>query len=441
MKHILISLSRWEPVFLGILTLLWIGFPRQSPFFFLLLPLFWVGHYFDRGRFFPATDVDLPILILCLLVVGSLFGSLIDLCVSVPKALGIVLGIGFYYSVIRWWQQTNRVRLLCVGYSCIGIFVSFLGFFGADWSSWNAKYPALTNLATRTPALIPALPGAERGFHPNAISGTLALFFPFTLSLALIDCRVWPFNRIAEKMRGVSQTERFLASPLLRSLLWFALLVESIWLILSQARGAWLAMAVAGLFLSIRFLFPRRHGLSWTLPAVFLVGAYAYWFGLLQTSLSVLTSYTGKELSTTLSDRLVIWRWALRAMKEYPLTGMGLDVFRQLAPDLYPGELFRGSFDIAHAHNLWLDVGVSLGLGGMLVYASIWLLNLVALLRLEARGLAPLSHLAGGLLSSWVAFFVFGLADTIPLGSKLGLATWIALALGQILADEANSIM
>ena len=434
MKNLFIPLSRWEPIFLGILTLIWVRFPLRAPLFFLLLPLFWVGHYFDRGRFFPATDLDLPLLFLSLLTLAALLSSPVDISISVPKALGLVLGIGFYYSAIRWWRRAHRLPLLLVGYISLGVLVALLGLFGADWSSWNAKYPILTNLAIHIPSLIPAVPGAERGVYPNAISGILTLFFPFTLYLAFIDPRDGYLNRHDEGKP--SPSELFLASPLFRIFIWFAILVETTWLILSQSRGTWLAMAVAGLFLSLRYLLPGKRRLSWILPAVFLAGVYAYWFGIFSKPLSALNQYAGKELSTTLSDRLVIWGWALQAIKEYPLAGMGLDVFRRLAPDLYPGELFRGSFDFAHAHNLWLDVGVSLGLGGMLVYAYIWMLNFAALLRLEANGPRTLSHLARGLLGCWVAFFVFGLADTIPLGSKLGLTNWIALALGQILADS-----
>ena len=49
-----------------------------------------------------------------------------------------------------------------------------------------------------------------------------------------------------------------------------------------------------------------------------------------------------------------------------------MNMFRRHVYDLYPPFTF-GERDFAHAHNLWLQVAVDLGLPAMIAYIVIWI--------------------------------------------------------------------
>ncbi len=60
---------------------------------------------------------------------------------------------------------------------------------------------------------------------------------------------------------------------------------------------------------------------------------------------------------------------------------MGVGTFRRLVPLIYPYFLISPDTDIAHAHNHLLQVGLDLGLPGLISYVALWLLAGVMLWR------------------------------------------------------------
>jgi putative inorganic carbon (hco3(-)) transporter len=111
---------------------------------------------------------------------------------------------------------------------------------------------------------------------------------------------------------------------------------------------------------------------------------------------------------------------------------MGMNTFRKVMPvryPLFPPPVFPGA-DLAHAHNNLLQAALDLGIPGLVAYASLWLVASVLLVRVYRRsGHRVYRTIACGLGAGLVAHFVFGMADAIPLGSKLGVVFWLTLAL------------
>ena len=71
-----------------------------------------------------------------------------------------------------------------------------------------------------------------------------------------------------------------------------------------------------------------------------------------------------------------LWPNALRALDaigDVPLTGMGYNGFRRVMPVLYPTLLTPTDVDIGHAHNIWLQVALDIGLPGAAAYCWLWL--------------------------------------------------------------------
>lgn len=130
-------------------------------------------------------------------------------------------------------------------------------------------------------------------------------------------------------------------------------------LYLTDSRTA-MAGTVLGLIVLVSDLLPR-----WSVPTVF---ALLLTVGILLTQTSLLDgeaqsfSRSGSESElSTLTGRTDIWEISVGAIEAAPITGYGpgatTDLFKEIKPE---GVL--GSFEINHAHNLWLQLGLIGGL-------------------------------------------------------------------------------
>ena len=127
-------------------------------------------------------------------------------------------------------------------------------------------------------------------------------------------------------------------------------------------------------------------------------------------------------------------------IRDFPFTGMGMGTFRRLARVLYPVPISPLVYDIAHAHNGWLQAALDLGLPGALAYTAVWISG--GKMALEAARLAPSGFTAAalGLFGSVVSSAVFHLTDAVALGSKGGMVWWLMLALIAALWNNARSV-
>jgi putative inorganic carbon (HCO3(-)) transporter len=141
---------------------------------------------------------------------------------------------------------------------------------------------------------------------------------------------------------------------------------------------------------------------------------------------------------TTLSieGRVELWSRALYAIQDFPFTGPGLGAFRQVVHTLYPLFLVGPDTDMAHAHNVFLQVALDLGVPGLVAYLALvgtglWLAWRTARpFRTEASsGSRRDAWLATGIAGSLVAFHIYGLTDAIALGAKPGVALWMLLGM------------
>jgi len=133
--------------------------------------------------------------------------------------------------------------------------------------------------------------------------------------------------------------------------------------------------------------------------------------------------------AASLSGRVEIWSRALYGLHDFPLTGMGMNNFRRLAPLLYPLFLFPLDYDIAHAHNHLLQAGLDLGLPGLIAYLAIWGLAAALLRQVWRRGVLLEQALALGSAAGLLAHFVYGITDVVALGSRPGFLFWFLLGL------------
>jgi putative inorganic carbon (HCO3(-)) transporter len=210
-------------------------------------------------------------------------------------------------------------------------------------------------------------------------------------------------------------------------------LAGSLLLLLSQSRAGWLGGA-AGLAALAWLSWARRQGWARSQRRrwLFLSGAaglsfaavlpLAYRWAAARATLGM----TG--MLETVAFRFEVWRYALEAIADFPLTGTGLGAFRRVVLRLYPITAFPNP-DVAHAHNVFLQLALDIGLPGLAAYLA--LLSTAAVVGWQWLRRAPDDRpvLAAGVLATLLAFHVFGLADTISLGAKPGLLFWWLLGL------------
>ena len=205
-------------------------------------------------------------------------------------------------------------------------------------------------------------------------------------------------------------------------------------MVLSQSRSGWLGM-IAGMLVLLGLWWgvteqPVKRWLGWLLLALVLAGAaFAVWVGpeRWQQLIEEPPRQTAIGSLTTIHFRLEVWTWAVAGIQDFPFSGMGLGSFRQAAWRFYPLSI-PSSYDIAHAHNIFLQVALDLGLPGLVAYLGLLLTAAHAGWR-AARRDPVLRPWAIGLLAGLAALHVYGLTDALAPGAKPALLFWLALGL------------
>jgi putative inorganic carbon (HCO3(-)) transporter len=121
----------------------------------------------------------------------------------------------------------------------------------------------------------------------------------------------------------------------------------------------------------------------------------------------------------SLNGRMEVWSRAIYMIQDFPFTGIGMGTFTPVADALYPFFLAEPG-SISHAHNLFLQVGVDLGIPGLLAWLAIWMLVLVTAWQVYQHGRAIhdgwVMGLGAALCCSQLALVTHGLLDAVTWG-------------------------
>jgi putative inorganic carbon (HCO3(-)) transporter len=132
------------------------------------------------------------------------------------------------------------------------------------------------------------------------------------------------------------------------------------------------------------------------------------------------------------AGRFMIWQRAWYGILDAPLTGIGINAFHLLAQEPYPRlPNFRPDPDITHAHNLFLQTGLDLGLPGLLAYSTLLVMAGATLVRLwrNTQPGRPARLWVVGMAGALAAFLIFNLLDAVTLGARPAVANWFLLGL------------
>ena len=405
------------PVVLAIAPALLFPTPRRLVVL-SVIPVLWVSAGLSGRRFIPKTPMNAGIGLLLAMVGVSLFVTA-DVLFSLGKVSGVVLGVLLFWAITRWLNTPNRLKAATIAFVLTGATLSVAGLIGADWGIYtyfNYKVEAFRRVAQSLPRVISGVPGAEAGFNQNAVAGCLVLFIP--LQIALLTANVGSWLLPVSKSRWPA---RWLV---VLQVLLIALTTGGV--LLMQSRGAWMGLVVA----TVAFLIWYRPRTRLFAVAVTLAVAVLLLVFSMQRAYDLSVSPWGPDMARarTVSGRVEVWSKAIETIRHFPLTGIGMNVFRTVVP-------------VVHAHNHLLQAALDLGLPGLVAYLSLWLVAFSLLTIVYRRSNETIyCAIAGGLGAGLVAHFVFSLADAIPLGAKAGSLFWITLAFTVGLHRIARSV-
>jgi len=406
---------QWAVVVVPVLVAPALLFPRVEWMVLgLTVPAVWVGNFLLKKHFVASTPLNLLLFPLLTMVLVSLYATL-DVEFSLAKVAGTLLGVFVFFGLVQFIDRGHRLWLGISGLCFGGVVFALMSLVITNWGI--GKMGFRTNLGQMFPIRFRGLPGLEEGFNPNPVGGTLVLFIPLLLVLALYLLRTREAaGRVTATPSAGNLAAHGVGMTLLRVSVIVTLLLLGAVLLLSQSRSAWGGFALASGFM----LFVRFRWFRWGTLAVVLVTVVLMW--VFQTEMPLV-----EEIRRS---RFEIWSKAIEGIQDFALTGMGMNSFRKVVHVRYPPVTIASNVDIASAHNHILQAALDLGIAGMVVYVAIW--------AAVARMLAMVGRWSGDLLKRRVAMglgagllaqLVYQTTDAIPLGAKVGIFWWITLGL------------
>ena len=193
-------------------------------------------------------------------------------------------------------------------------------------------------------------------------------------------------------------------------------------LVYTWARGAWLGFILA----AVLFM------LMWNKKAMGLIvaGVVALPFSLPFLPQSIVSRFTsiGDLTDTSTNYRVFIWRGSANLVSDYALTGIG--VGEQAFGRVYPYYSFAGIETAPHAHNLFLQLLIEVGIFGFIIFIAMLICLLQAGFTLAKKGDDKEVRLIGcGALAGIFAALLQGMTDYIWYNYRVYFIFWIVVGI------------
>jgi putative inorganic carbon (HCO3(-)) transporter len=385
---------------------------RMLPWTLVVAGLFWIVRYLAFGHFSVRTAADWPIILLMMMLPVTLWTTALPE-VTRLAIYRLLVGVALYYAIVNWATCLPRLRLLARGAILLGLLLALLALVSVEWSLTDKLALGLDTLRARLPRL------TRDTINPNVMAGALVLLIPYALASLLFGTqrKSW-LDLLLAGISGVA--------------------IISV-LVLTQSRGGLMALGATLLLMAC---------LRWRRSWIPILG-----LGLVSAFLATRLGHTAilDGLSTThtlgsLATRLEVWSRGLYAVQDFPLTGIGIGSFHEVAEVLYP--FFTTTQDVPHTHNLFLQVAVDLGTPGLIAWLALWMVVTVVAWQTYRQGRSQRDStrmaLGAGLLGSQTALAVHGLMDAVSWGAvRTAMVTWaiwgLAMAAGNLWARQLQA--
>lgn len=373
-----------------------------------LLGLGWVWRRLMIGIWYQRTPADWAIFFLFFVMlpvsVWAAPGPLRQEY-ALPRALILIWNFFLFWTVVSHASRRRELLyLVATGFIGVGLAFSVAALFGVQWGN---KFPLLGPILDRIPTPLAGLFAGSGGLNPNQVAGTLLYVLPVGMALWVLVAR-------QPKVRW------WLGIPMLG-----AVGVIGMVLLFTQSRGGLLGLIVGvGVMVMLRW----RRGLVWVGAGFLLLFAALPWipFELILGQAGEAEEIVG---TVSLSGREEIWNRALYGISDFAFTGMGLGTFREIVRILYPLFLISPTFDIAHAHNFFLQSALDFGIPGLVALLILYLTGIAHLSRLRWTHDWRQSLWVIGLFGALIGHSLYDMADAVSMGAIPNFLFWVLFAL------------
>jgi putative inorganic carbon (HCO3(-)) transporter len=378
---LILSLEIWvvsAAVFLSILKTSLLPWPVLAAVIFW--PLRWQAYGYPSKR----TPIDLGVALLVFMLPVTLWATALPEK-TIPQVYRLALGILFFYALINWTYHTKRLSWILSGIILAGLALAGMAIFSVQFASTKLSFiPA--GIYQRFELLV------SDTIHPNVMAGNIVIIIPIGIALLFFCWRQMKFWQVL--------------------LLSFISLTTTGILVLTQSRGA--IIAFGGALLIIVILRGRRGWVAIPLSLITVV------FLIHQVGLSTMLDFISSGISVEgISGRVEIWSRAIFMIQDFSFTGVGMGSFMDVADLLYPFFLASPG-KIVHAHNVFLQIAVDLGIPGLIAWLSIFLGICLSGWQLYKFGKdnhdSWVAGLGVGFLGSQLALVIHGMFDAVTWG-------------------------
>ncbi len=402
-----------EPILLFImLVAFWQPSPGRDNWLFLLLglPIVFGARIIVYKRLWSHFALDWLLLLFIIVSILNILASgmtvppfrrMLNMQLSWSVLMGrVLLGMAMCVYAVEYVRVNRRLNGLLWATLALGGLVGGLGLLSTEWNSKSHQLRVIIDLFPRY------LPLGT--FNANEIAGALCFIAPLLAGLATYNLNTK-------------------SGTIFRAACGFGFAAVLLAIVLGQSR-----FALAGTLLALGLMTPlliRRW--RWRIAA---------WGGLvLLVVLEVMIirnvfsparldiQIDRDELSASL--RLGIWEQAFNILTDLPLTGVGLNQFRDgRVRALYPVAGYETRI-LPHTHNELLQIGTDLGIPGLVIYIGWFVVIAFVLIRCYRRGIPQVKVLAVAVGGGLLAHAVFGLGDAIPIWDRFAFIGWWLIAL------------
>lgn len=443
--------ARWNirGIFESIDSFGWFILLAATPFFLmiqpeyswilLLLPLTWLISVLAKRQPVPSTPMNLALLVISIQVLISLYATY-DIAVSLQKVTGVIWGMAVFFALVRFGNKRIGILISTFIFILGSAGISVLGLFGIEWPT--NKIIFFNSVYEQFPKFSSIIPGLSEGFHPNEVGGALTWIIPFWM--VLLGWLIIRFKKIRKHTSPILIILYILVDL-------FLLGLSSVVLLFSQSRSAYLGLAL-GLILLLLVVLPKK--IRWGYIALLIVGTGILVYFILNGQFMVYVNQLFPDSGmasmafsmNTLSGRVEIWSRAIYAIQDFAFTGMGMNTFRTIVNVLYPLQTISADVavkDIGHAHNLFLQTALDLGIPGLIGFTAMYITSFWMIfeslrrLKRSIQGNTKTNILEKemfyailvGFLGGQIAHLGFSMTDAIAFGAKPGILFWVMQAI------------
>lgn len=358
--------------------------------------------------FAPRTPLESPLFALLLLAFLNLLFVTPDRAVSLPSFLQLLVSALLFFALINWANSEARLLVAVVLLAVAGVL--FAAVFPLMASG---NLPVIGRFIPLIRALLPI--DLTDTVNSNILGGLFTLLIPLASALLLFSTK-----RVTQLL-GL-----------------FATLSIGGMLILSQSRGGIFATAVAIIVL----IFLRFALIRFILPMIVVaMGGIAALLVARPELLGGGNIVGGSTVS--LAGRIEIYSRAIYMFQDFPFTGVGMNFFGTVLDLLYP--LFTiAPGNIAHAHNIFLQIGAELGIIALMCWVAAEMLIILLALTAFRRATTPtLRCVSAAALVAQISLLLHGLIDATLWNTRPAPFVWavwgIAVASSLVVSRQHKS--